>query len=117
MATESVSGRQLVCQRISETLLSGAADRGELLRMVKDLSSLLHEMSWEVKGHLRGRNDTPAMQQADRWVASAQTTLSWTETHAPFALTFELARCVELANGAAMKVAERLQLQSEGGAA
>jgi hypothetical protein len=114
---EAASERRLVCNRISETLASGAIDRGELLKMGKDLAQLLHEMAWEVKGHRKGRNDSPEMQQADRWITSAKNSLSWVELHAPFALTFELARGVENANGAAMRVAERLQAQNEGAAA
>jgi hypothetical protein len=117
MVAESVSERKLLCERISDILHSGAVDRAELLRMVKDLVNLLHEMSWEVKGHLNGRDDSPEMQQADRWLVSGKNTLAWAEAHAPFALTFELARCVEIANGAAMKVVERLQLQGKGAAA
>lgn len=117
MVAASVSERKLFCERILETLQSGAVDRAELLNMVKGLVSLLHEMTWEVRGHLKGRDDSPEMQQADRWLTSGKQTLAWAEAHAPFALTFELARCVEIANGAAMKVVERLQLQGEGAAA
>lgn len=117
MVSESVSERLSVCDRISGGLESGAVDRGELLRMVKDLSSLLHEMTWEVRGHLKGRNATPEMEEAERWLTSAKNSLSWAEAHAPFALTFELARCVQLANSATVKVAKRLQHQNEGAAA
>jgi hypothetical protein len=117
MVSASVSERKLLCEGISDILRSGAVDRAELLRMAKNLVSLLHEMTWEVRGHLNGRNDSPEMQQADRWLVSGKNTLAWAEAHAPFALTFELARCVEIANGAALRVVERLQLQGEGAAA
>src|SRR5947209_6609180 len=112
MVAETALERQLVCTRISETLASGAVDRVELLRIVKTLASLAHDLAWDVKAQLRGRNDTPAMEQASRWVSSAQTALTWAERNAQYALTFELARCIEVANSAALKVVESLQLQS-----
>jgi hypothetical protein len=117
MVSETVSERRLMCNRISETLATGAVDRGELLTMVKELAGLAQELSWEVKGQLRGRNDTPEIQQASRWISSAQGSLTWAEKHAQFGLTFELARCVEIANSTALKVVERLQLLTEGAAA
>lgn len=117
MVSETVSERRMTCERISEVLASGAVDRDELLTMVKQLGSLAQDLSWEVKGQLRGRNDTPEIQEASRWISSAQGSLTWAEKHAQFALTFELARCVEIANGAALKVVERLQLLNEGAAA
>lgn len=117
MVTEAVSERRLVCTQISDALASGEVDRTQLLKMVKNLAGLAHELSWEVTGHLKGRNDSPEMQQAGRWVSSAQGSLTWAERHAQFALTFELARCIELANGAMLKVLERLQQQEEGAAA
>lgn len=117
MVTESISEQRLVCAQISESLMSGTADRGELLKLAKTLSSVIHELAWEVKGQLQGRGDTPAMQQANRWVSSAQSALKWAESHSTFALTFELARCLEVANTSAVKVVERLQLQREGAAA
>lgn len=117
MVSESVSERLSACDRISAALESGAVDRGELLRMAKDLGGLLHEMTWEVRGHLKGRTGAHGMEEAERWLNSAKNSLTWVETHAPFALTFELARCVELANGATVKVAKRLQHQDEGAVA
>lgn len=117
MVPETVSERRLLTARISESLEAGAVDRDELLTMVKKLAGLAHELSWEVKGELRGRNDTPEVQQASRWISSAQGSLTWAEKHAQFALTFELARCVEIANSAALKVVERLHLLAEGAAA
>lgn len=114
---EAVSERRMTCDRIAQALASGAIDRGALLQMGKDLTNLLHEMSWEVKGHLKGRNDTPEMQQADRLVGAARKSIDWVDMHAPFALTFELARCIEAANGSVLKVAEQLALQNEGAAA
>lgn len=112
MVAEKVLERQLVCAQISETLASGAVDRTELIRIVKQLAGLVHELSWDVKAQLRGRGDSPAMQQASRWVSSAQGALTWAERHGQYALTFELARCIEAANSAALRVIETLQLQS-----
>lgn len=117
MVIESVSERQVMCDRITETLASGEFDRGDLLRMEKDLSTLLHEMAWEVKNHLSRRNASPQMEQADRWIVSGKSALTWVEANAPFALIFELARCIEIANAAALKVLERLRLQDDGEAA
>jgi hypothetical protein len=117
MVTEAVSERRSVCTQISEALATGAVNRTELLEMVKRLAILAHEVSWDVSGHLKGRNDTPEMQQASQWVSSAQGSLTWAERHAQFALTFELARCIEMANGAMLKVLERLQRQDDGAAA
>lgn len=117
MVAETASERRLVCTRIAETLVAGAVDRGELLKMVKSLAALAHDLSWEVKGQLRGRNDTPEMQQASRSISAAQNSLTWAEKHAPFVLTFELARCIEVANGMVLKVVETLHAQSEGAAA
>lgn len=117
MVMESISDQRLVCAQISESLLLGTVDRVELLKLAKTLSSVVHELAWQVKGQLQGRGDTPEMQQANRWVSSAQSALTWAESHSSFALTFELARCLELANTSAVKVLERLQLQREGAAA
>jgi len=58
---ETVSERRLMCTLASPIDLhpSGAVDRDELLTMVKKLGGLsAQELSWEVKGQLRGRNDT-----------------------------------------------------------
>lgn len=111
MVADNLSERQAECTQISETLALGAVDRTELLRMVKKLSGLAHDLSWDVKAQLRGRNDTPVMQEASRWVASAQSALTWAERNAQYVLTFELARCIEVANSSALKVLDALQLQ------
>ncbi|HEX6506952.1 MAG TPA: hypothetical protein VF221_04900 [Chloroflexota bacterium] len=116
-AAENISARRQVCDEIEYTLEIGAVDRGALARMMQQLSNLGTEIGWEVRGHLTGRNRSDEMLQAERWLRSARETLQWAERHAVFALCFELARAVEIANESMRRVLTVLEGLGAGAAA
>ena len=117
MIAESVLEQRSACDRIAATIAAGEIDRTILLRMVKDLGGVSHQLNWEVNGRLRGRSATAEMHESQKWIASANGAIEWAESHAAFALMFELARSVNVAAGALRKVVERLEANGGGAAA
>ena len=117
MIAQSPADQQLMCEQISEVLTVGAVDRDQLMGFSKDLSGVLHELSWELKSELARQDSAPEVKHAERWIASAKSALAWADAHSTFALTFELARCVEIANSATAKVVKGLEAHRAGAAA
>ena len=117
MIAEAVLEQQSTCDRIAQTLAAGEVDRAILLHMVKELGAAAYQLNWEVNGHLRGRNAPPEIHQSQKWLTSADTAIAWAESHASFALMFELSRSVNVAVSALRKVVECLQLLGGGAVA
>jgi hypothetical protein len=117
MIAQSPADQQLMCDQISEVLTVGAVDREQLMGFSKDLSSVLHDLSWEIKGELARRDSASEVKHAERCIASAKSALAWADSHSTFALTFELARCIEIANSATAKVVKSLEAYRGGAAA
>src|SRR5690348_5282639 len=103
---ESVSERQAICDGITMSLEEGEVDRQQLSQMMVSLTGIGHELNWELRGHLTGRAKSAEMLDASRWLRSATEALNWADQHAAFALRFEIARCVEVANNAILRVVD-----------
>jgi hypothetical protein len=85
--------------------------------MLSSLARLRQDLHWELKHALSDRNRSPEIAEADRRMRTATEAIEWAEKHLTFALRFELARCVEIANNAVRHVVTTLDAQNSGAAA
>lgn len=113
----AVSERQRASDAIVAALEEDAGDRGRLMEMASSLTSLAHEMSWEVRDRLGGRNRNQEIENAAQHLQVARDSLAWVDERSTYALSFELSKYIARANTALRHVIEVLDSQKAGAAA